>query len=71
VRIWEWGGEMMHAKTMVSDGRWIRVGSTDYNPLGMAVNYELDAVIEDRKTGAEAEAMFEADIDQSREIHLR
>jgi phosphatidylserine/phosphatidylglycerophosphate/cardiolipin synthase-like enzyme len=70
VRIWEWRGEMMHAKTMVSDGRWIRVGSTDFNPLGVAVNYELDAVIEDRKTAAEGEAMYEADIEQSTEIFL-
>jgi cardiolipin synthase len=68
VRIWEWKGEMMHAKTAVTDGRWIRVGSTDFNPLGVAVNFELDAVIEDRTVGAEAEAMFEADLAQSREI---
>ena len=34
VRIWEWRGEMMHAKTSVVDGRWTRIGSTDYNPLG-------------------------------------
>jgi cardiolipin synthase A/B len=68
VRIWEWKGEMMHAKTAVTDGRWIRVGSTDFNPLGLAVNYELDAVIEDATVGAEAEAMFEADLRQSREI---
>ncbi len=68
VRIWEWKGEMMHAKTAVIDGRWIRVGSTDFNPLGLAVNFELDAVIEDRALGAEAEAMFEADLRQSREI---
>ena len=68
VRIWEWKGEMMHAKTAVTDGRWIRVGSTDFNPLGLAVNFELDAVIEDPTVGAEAEAMFEADLGQSREI---
>jgi cardiolipin synthase A/B len=68
VRIWEWTGEMMHAKTTVTDGRWIRVGSTDFNPLGVAINFELDAVIEDPKTGAEAEAMFEADLSRSREI---
>jgi cardiolipin synthase len=68
VRIWEWKGEMMHAKTAVVDGRWIRVGSTDFNPLGVAVNFELDAVVEDRLLGAEAEAMFEADLKQSREI---
>jgi cardiolipin synthase len=68
VRIWEWKGEMMHAKTAVTDGRWIRVGSTDFNPLGIAINFELDAVVEDRVVGAEAEAMFEADLRQSREI---
>jgi cardiolipin synthase A/B len=68
VRIWEWAGEMMHAKTSVVDGRWIRVGSTDFNPLGVAINYELDAVIEDPRVGAEAEAMFLADLERSREI---
>jgi cardiolipin synthase len=70
VRIWEWSGEMMHAKTSVVDGRWIRVGSTDFNPLGITVNYELDAVIEDPRVGAEAEAMFLADLERSREIRV-
>ncbi|MDB4877546.1 MAG: hypothetical protein JWM41_3992 [Gemmatimonadetes bacterium] len=68
VRIWEWQGEMMHAKTSVIDGRWVRVGSTDFNPLGVAINYELDAVIEDGVLGLEAERMFLADLDESREI---
>ena len=70
VRIWEWAGEMMHAKMSVVDGRWIRVGSTDFNPLGITINYELDAVIEDARVGAEAEAMFLADLEQSREIRV-
>jgi cardiolipin synthase len=68
VRIWEWRGEMMHAKTSVVDGRWVRVGSTDLNPLGVAINYEIDAVIEDRDLGAQAEEMFLADLAQSREL---
>jgi cardiolipin synthase len=70
VRIWEWQGEMMHAKTSVIDGRWVRVGSTDFNPLGVAINYELDAVIEDATLGYAAEQMFLADLDGSREIKL-
>ena len=70
VRIWEWRGEMMHAKTSVVDGRWVRVGSTDFNPLGVAINYELDAVIEDAVLGQQAEEMFLADLDASREIIL-
>lgn len=71
VRIWEWKGTMMHAKTSVVDGRWVRVGSTDFNPLGVGINYELDAVIEDATLGAEAEAMFLADLEESREITMR
>jgi len=70
VRIWEWQGEMMHAKTSVVDGRLVRVGSTDFNPLGVAINYELDAVIEDITLGTEAEQMFLADLDGSREVTL-
>jgi cardiolipin synthase len=68
VRIWEWRGEMMHAKTSVVDGRWVRVGSTDFNPLSVSVNYELDAVIEDSTLGAAGEAMFLEDLQQSKEL---
>ena len=65
VRIWEWPGEMMHAKTSVVDGRYVRIGSTDFNLLGMAINYELDAMIEDAGLGAATSAMFEEDIARS------
>ena len=71
VRIWEWRGEMMHAKTNVVDGRWVRVGSTDFNLLGVAINFELDAVIEDATLGAQAEQMFLEDLDQAREIRWK
>jgi cardiolipin synthase len=52
------------------DGRWTRIGSTDYNPLGIAINFELDAVIEDRALGSQAEAMFLEDLEQSKEITI-
>jgi len=68
VRIWEWRGEMMHAKTAVVDGVWTRVGSTDFNPLGVAINYELDVFIEDVAVGNEAEELFLLDLERSREI---
>lgn len=68
VRIWEWNGIMMHAKTSVIDGRWVRVGSTDFNPLGVAINYELDALIESPELGKAAEAMFLRDLEESTEI---
>jgi phosphatidylserine/phosphatidylglycerophosphate/cardiolipin synthase-like enzyme len=68
VRIWEWRGDMMHAKTSIVDGRWIRVGSTDFNPLGVAINYELDAYVEDAKVAAAAEGMFLRELDQRLEV---
>ena len=70
VRIWEWNGIMMHAKTSVIDGRWVRVGSTDFNPLGVAINYELDAVIDSPELGKAAEAMFLHDLEESTEIRV-
>jgi cardiolipin synthase A/B len=70
VRMWEWRGEMMHAKTSVVDGRWVRVGSTDFNPLSVSINYELDAVIEDAALGSAAESMFMEDLQKSRELRV-
>lgn len=68
VRIWEWQGPMMHAKTHVIDTLWVRVGSTDINPLGIAVNYELDAAVCDAALGEEASELFLRDLGRSREI---
>jgi cardiolipin synthase len=31
VRVFEWNGTMLHAKTAVADGHWARVGSTNLN----------------------------------------
>src|SRR5690606_9166453 len=47
VRIFEWNGTMLHAKTAVADGSWARVGSTNLNVASWFGNCELDAVIED------------------------
>jgi cardiolipin synthase len=71
VKIWEWKGEMMHAKFGVIDGQWVRVGSTDFNVLGVQVNYELDAVIQDTTLAAAAEKMFEEDLANSTPVMRR
>jgi cardiolipin synthase A/B len=68
VRIWEWQGEMMHAKTSVIDGSWVRVGSTDINFLSTAINYELDTVVQDHALAYEAQQMFLDDLRQSKEV---
>ncbi|CAN5607710.1 hypothetical protein BH24GEM3_BH24GEM3_25490 [soil metagenome] len=70
VRIWEYSGLMMHAKTSVADGWWSRVGSTNLNIAGLWMNWEIDLVVEDRRFAAEMEAMFLEDLAEAREIRL-
>ena len=70
VRIFEYRGPMIHAKTMVVDHEWARVGSTNLNVSSLLGNYEIDIVAEcDTLTEALA-AQFRHDAAQSREIVL-
>ena len=71
VRIFEWNGPMMHAKTAVADGRWARVGSTNLNILSWMGNWELDVVAEDEAFAAKMERMYVDDLAYSTEIGLR
>jgi cardiolipin synthase len=71
VRVFEWKGSMLHAKTAVADGRWARVGSSNLNIASWIGNYELDAVIEDEGFASAMEAMFASDLEQATEIVLR
>ncbi len=71
VRIFEWNGVMLHAKTAVADGRWARVGSTNANITSWFGNWELDIAVEDEKFGAEMQAMFERDLQNSTEVVLK
>ena len=70
VRVFEWNGSMVHAKTAVADGLWARVGSTNLNIQSWMGNWELDVAIEDSGFGAEMERMFEADLERSTEVVL-
>jgi cardiolipin synthase A/B len=70
VRVYEWNGPMIHAKTAVADGQWARVGSTNLNPVSWVNNWELDVVIEDARIGEEMEQMFLEDLENATEMVL-
>ena len=71
VRVFEWNGSMLHAKTAVPDGRWARVGSTNLNVASWINNWELDVAIEDEAFAAQMEAAYERDLQRSTEVVLR
>jgi cardiolipin synthase len=70
VRIFEWNGSMMHAKTAVVDGRWSRVGSSNLNLASFLGNYELDVAIDDEDLAGRMQAMYERDLQNATEIEL-
>jgi cardiolipin synthase len=70
VRVFEWNGTMLHAKTAVADGQWARVGSTNLNVASWFGNLELDVVIEDVPFATEMEDMYLRDLENATEIIL-
>jgi len=70
VRVFEWNGPMMHAKTAVADGRWARVGSTNLNAASWFGNWELDVAVEHEGFAQAMEESFLEDLAGSTEIVL-
>ena len=70
IRVFEWNGAMLHAKTAVADCRWARVGSTNLNIASWISNYELDVAIEDEGFARCMQDMYEEDLGNATEIVL-
>ena len=70
VRVFEWNGSMVHAKTGVFDGKFSRIGSTNLNIASWFGNYELDVLVEDENFGKQMSEMFLKDLENSTEIVL-
>ena len=70
VRVFEWNGSMIHAKTAIVDGLWARVGSTNLNFSSWFANRELDIVLEGNQAVHELEKHFLWDLSQSTEVVL-
>jgi cardiolipin synthase len=70
VRVFEWNGNMLHAKTAVADGRWSRVGSSNLNVSSWLANYELDLAMYDESFADQMEQMYLSDLANATEIVL-
>ncbi len=70
VRVFEWNGSMLHAKTAVADGRWGRVGSSNLNLASWMGNCELDIAVEDSGFADQLEQQYQTDLENATEIVL-
>jgi len=71
IRIFEYKPTMMHAKTMVVDGIWSTVGSSNFDDRSFRLNDEVNVNVYDEAIAAKLEAMFMDDLAHSEEITAR
>jgi len=70
IRIFEYSGSILHAKTAVIDGIWSTIGSSNLDRRSFRKNLEMNAVILDQNFGEKMEHVFLDDIAKSSEIVL-
>ncbi|HEX6313393.1 MAG TPA: phospholipase D-like domain-containing protein, partial [Gemmatimonadaceae bacterium] len=70
VRVFEWNGSMLHAKTAVADSRWARVGSTNLNLTSWIGNWELDVAVQHKPFAVAMEEMYLEDLSHATEVVL-
>jgi len=61
---------MMHAKSIVVDGRWVSAGTMNFDNRSMAFNDESMLMALDDGLGAAMERIFLADLEYADEIRL-
>ena len=68
VRMFEWQGRVLHAKTAVIDGHWCTIGSSNLDHWSLQVSLEANVIIENRSFASAVEAMFTDDLTHCEEF---
>ncbi|MFW6051768.1 MAG: phospholipase D-like domain-containing protein [Myxococcota bacterium] len=71
VRLYEWHGSILHAKSAVVDDRWVAVGTYNLDWRSWRFNLEIVVAVEDARVGRAMEERFRRDLAQSVEVELR
>jgi cardiolipin synthase A/B len=69
VKIYERNGGILHSKTVVVDGVWSIIGSSNFDHRSILFNDEVDAVVLGRDTGAQLTRLFNADLEHATAIN--
>ncbi len=68
VKIYEYQPALLHSKTMVIDGIWATVGSTNLDYRSFALNDELNVVVYNDGVARQLERVFEQDLEHARPV---
>jgi len=70
IRIFEYLPTMMHAKTMLVDGIWSTVGSSNFDERSFRLNDEVNVNVYDEGIAEQMQLMFLEDLERCEEITL-
>jgi cardiolipin synthase len=70
VRIYERDDVIVHSKSILVDGVWSVVGSSNFDYRSVLYNDEVDAVILGRDAAGQLERLFQADVERATQIEL-
>ena len=70
VRLFLRQGEFIHSKTFVCDDYLSSIGSANIDSRSFDINYEINTYIYDEETARKCKAIYEADLEKSRELTL-
>ncbi len=68
VQIFEYKASLLHAKTMVVDGVWATIGSTNFDNRSFAFNQEVNLTVYDKAVARRLEDIFQDDLKYSTQI---
>jgi len=68
IEIFEYSPALLHSKTMVVDGVWATVGSTNFDNRSFALNEELNVGVYDRDGAQNLAEIFAADLKRSKKV---
>lgn len=68
VKIYEYGPALLHAKTLVVDGRWASIGSANLDNRSFALNNELNLVFLDQRIADQLIYLFRKDLKHARRL---
>ena len=68
IQIYEYRPALLHAKTMVIDGIWATVGSTNLDHRSFSLNEELNVAIYDAGIAQRLDAVFDRDLANSQQV---
>src|SRR5687768_6850609 len=68
IKIWEYTPALLHSKTIVIDGVWSTIGSTNLDNRSFALNDELNLIIYSRPVAQRLERIFADDLALSKPV---